>query len=110
MGKGAGVTHGAGPGMVLLEGEGVPVRDSLSQEGKSEWTPASRREVIIPEELGKSILRRGSGKGKRPEMAPGRHVKEQRGPREAEGQGGSRSLARALRRGPPRPSPGLRTL
>lgn len=85
MGKGAGVTHGAGPGMVLPDGEGVPVSDSLSQEGTSEWTPASWREVIVPKELGKSILGRGSGKGKRPKMAPGWHVKEQRGPHEAEG-------------------------
>lgn len=47
--------HREGPGLVLLVGEGVPVRDSLSQEGTLEWTPESQRKVITPEELGKNI-------------------------------------------------------
>lgn len=32
-----------GKRLVLLVGEGVPVSDSLSQEGTLEWTPESRR-------------------------------------------------------------------
>lgn len=76
--------------MVLRDGEGVPVRDSFSQEGPSEWTPESRREAITPEALGKSILGRGSSKRKRPETAPAGHAGEgQRHQRKAGGRGGA---------------------